>query len=271
MEKNIICREKDFLSDISGVVTPVLTKRLEWVGKNVDDFTSSYRMYNAGEMFVQVPPFAVVSSISKLVYPYIPDERYIVSVTFCDTLDMVKDYIEDKLINDPISLSVQVDLFAFNGKYFEKIPYTVGYYEKTTPKVNFSCGLEDIDKVFDFESTVKRRLIEIPIVYEIFNSDKNLFVDIPDFWEVYYGGKAGYNIDHESEIFNFKNLETVLEETVIMMLEHENITQVTVENLWYTVLLTVENKEDVLRDAEDWCEALDALKSAVKVEITLNY
>ena len=137
--------------------------------------------------------------------------------------------------------------------------------------MNFSCGLEDIDKVFDFESTVKRRLIEIPIVYEIFNSDKNLFVDIPDFWEVYYGGKAGYNIDHESEIFNFKNLETVLEETVIMMLEHENITQVTVENLWYTVLLTVENKEDVLRDAEDWCAALDALKSAVKAEITLNY
>ena len=81
------------------------------------------------------------------------------------------------------------------------------------------------------------------------NGNENLFVDIPDFWEVYYGGKAGYNIDHESEIFNFKNLETVLEETVIMMLEHENITQVTVENLWYTVLLTVENKEDVLRDA----------------------
>ena len=83
--------------------------------------------------------------------------------------------------------------------------------------------------------------------------------------------KAGYNTDHESEIFNFKNLETVLEEAVIMMLEHEDITQVTVENLWYKVLLTVENKEDVLRDAEDWCEALDALKSAVKVEITLNY
>ena len=98
-----------------------------------------------------------------------------------------------------------------------------------------------------------------------------MFVDIPDFWEVYYGNKAGYNTDHESEIFNFKNLETVLEEAVIMMLEHEDITQVTVENLWYTVLLTVENKEDVLRDAEDWCEALDALKSAVKVEITLNY
>ena len=93
MEKNIICREKDFLSDISGVVTPVLTKRLEWVGKNVDDFTSSYRMYNAGEMFVQLPPFAVVTSIAKLVYPYIPDERAIVSVNFCDTLDMVKDYI----------------------------------------------------------------------------------------------------------------------------------------------------------------------------------
>ena len=55
------------------------------------------------------------------------------------------------------------------------------------------------------------------------------------------------------------------------MLEHEDITQVTVENLWYKVLLTVENKEDVLRDAEDWCEALDALKSAVKVEISLNY
>lgn len=271
MEKNIICREKDFLSDISGVVTPVLTKRLEWVGKNVDNFTSAYRMYNAGEMFVQVPPFVVVTSIAKLVYPYIPDERGIVSVNFCDTLDMVKDYIEDKLINDPISLSVQVDLFAFNGKYFEKIPYTVGYYEKTTPEVNFSCGLEDIDKVFDFESTVKRRLIEIPIVYEIFDTDKKLFIDIPDFWEVYYGNKAGYNTVHESEIFNFKNLETVLEEAVIMMLEHEDIAQVTVENLWYTVLLSVENKEDVLRDAEDWCAALDALKSAVKAEITLNY
>ena len=271
MEKNIICREKDFLSDISGVVTPVLTKRLDWVGKNIDNFTSSYRMYNAGEMFVQTPPFAVVTSIAKLVYPYIPDERAIVSVNFCDTLDMVKDYIEDKLINDPISLSVQVDLFAFNGKYFEKVPYVVGYYEKTTPKVNYSCGLNDVDKVFDFESTVKRKLIEIPIVYEIFDTEKNLFVDIPEFWEVYYGNKAGYNTDHESEIFNFKNLDSVLEEAVIMMLEHEDITQVTVENLWYTVLLTVENKEDVLRDAEDWCAALDALKSAVKAEITLNY
>ena len=162
-------------------------------------------------------------------------------------------------------------MFAFNGKYFEKVPYVVGYYEKTTPKVNYSCGLNDVDKVFDFESTVKRKLIEIPIVYEIFDTEKNLFVDIPDFWEVYYGNKAGYNTDHESEIFNFKNLETVLEEAVIMMLEHEDIIQVTVENLWYKVLLTVENKEDVLRDAEDWCEALDALKSAVKVEISLNY
>ena len=271
MEKKVVYREKDFLSDISGVVSPVLTKRIEWVGKNVDDFTSSYRMYNAGEMFVQVPPFAVVSSISKLVYPYIPDERYIVSVNFCDTLDMVKDYIEDKLINDPISLSVQVDLFAFNGKYFEKVPYTVGYYEKTTPKVNFSCGLEDVEKVFDFESTVKRRPIEIPIVYEIFDTEKNLFVDIPDFWEVYYGDKAGYNTDHESEIFNFKNLETVLEEAVIMMLEHNDITQVTVENLWYTVLLTINNKGEVLKDIDDWGDALDALKSAVKAEVTLNY
>ena len=271
MEKKVVYREKDFLSDISGVVSPTLIKRLDWVGNNVDNFTSSYRMYNAGEMFVQLPPFAVVTSITKLAYAYISDERYIVSVTFCDTLDMAKDYIEDKLINDPISLSVQVDLFAFNGKYFEKVPYVVGYYEKTTPKVNYSCGLNDVDKVFDFESTIKRKLIEIPIVYEIFDTEKNLFVDIPDFWEVYYGNKAGYNTDHESEIFNFKNLETVLEEAVIMMLEHEDITQVTVENLWYTVLLTVENKEDVLRDAEDWCEALDALKSAVKVEITLNY
>ena len=271
MEKKVVYREKDFLSDISGVVSPVLTKRIEWVGKNVDDFTSSYRMYNAGEMFVQVPPFAVVSSISKLVYPYIPDERYIVSVNFCDTLDMVKDYIEDKLINDPISLSVQVDLFAFNGKYFEKVPYVVGYYEKTTPKVNYSCGLNDVDKVFDFESTVKRKLIEIPIVYEIFDTEKNLFVDIPDFWEVYYGNKAGYNTDHESEIFNFKNLDSVLEEAVIMMLEHTDITQVTVENLWYTVLITIDNKEELLKDIDDWCAALDALKSAVKAEITLNY
>lgn len=271
MEKKVVYREKDLLSDISEVVSPVLTKRLDWVGKNIDNFTSSYRMYNAGEMFVQLPPFAVVTSITKLVYPYIPDERYITSVIFCDTLDMVKDYIEAKLINDPISLSVQVDLFAFNGKYFEKIPYTVGYYEKTTPEVNFSCGLEDIDKVFDFESTVKRRLIEIPIVYEIFDRNKKLFVDVPDFWEVYYGNKSGYNTDHESEILNFKNLDTVLEEGVIMMLEHEDITQVTVENSWYEVLLTVENKEDVIKDAEDWCEALDALKKVIKAKITLNY
>ena len=271
MEKKVVYREKDFLSDISGVVSPMLTKRLDWVGKNIDNFTSSYRMYNAGEMFVQVPPFAVVTSITKLVYPYIPDERAIVSVSFCDTLDMVKDYIEDKLINDPISLSVQVDLFAFNGKYFENVPYSVGYYEKLTSETNFTCGLEDVEKVFDFESSVKRKLIEIPIVYEIFDRNKKLFVDVPDFWEVYYGNKAGYNTDHESEILNFKNLDTVLEEAVIMMLEHSNITQVTVENLWYTVLLTIDNKEELLKDIDDWCAALDALKSAVKVEITLNY
>ena len=55
------------------------------------------------------------------------------------------------------------------------------------------------------------------------------------------------------------------------MLEHEDITQVTVENLWYKVLLTIENKEDVLKDAEDWCEALDALKKVIKTKITLNY
>lgn len=184
---------------------------------------------------------------------------------------MVKDYIEAKLINDPISLSVQVDLFAFNGKYFENVPYSVGYYEKLTSETNFTCGLEDVEKVFDFESSVKRKLIEIPIVYEIFDRNKKLFVDVPDFWEVYYGNKAGYNTDHESEILNFKNLDTVLEEGVIMMLEHEDITQVTVENLWYTVLLTIDNKEELLKDIDDWCAALDALKSAVKVEITLNY
>ena len=271
MEKNIICREKDFLSDISGVVTPVLTKRLEWVGKNVDNFTSAYRMYNAGEMFIQVSPFAVVSSIAKLVYPYIPDERYITSVIFCDSLAMVKDYIEDKVINAPVSHSVQVDLFAFNGKFFEKVPYSMGYYEKTTPEVNFSCGLEDVGKVFDFESTVKRKLIEEPLVDELFDTDKKLFIDVPCFWELYYGSKSGYNTDHESEILNLKNLETVLEEATIMMLEHEDITQVTVENLWYKVLLTIENKEDVLKDAEDWCEALDALKKVIKTKITLNY
>ena len=254
MEKKVVYREKDFLSDISEVVSPMLTKRLDWVGKNIDNFTSSYRMYNAGEMFIQTPPFAVVTSITKLVYPYIPDERYISSVIFCDSLEMVKEYIEDKVINAPVSHSVQVDLFAFNGKFFEKVPYSMGYYEKTTPEVNFSCGLEDVGKVFDFEST-----------------DKKLFIDVPCFWEVYYGSKSGYNTDHESEILNFKNLETVLEEGVIMMLEHEDITKVTVENCWYTVLLTVENKLDVLNDTDEWCEALDALKSAVKAEITLNY
>lgn len=271
MEKNVICREKDFLSDISGVVSPSLTKRLDWVGKNIDNFTSSYRMYNAGEMFIQVSPFAVVSSIAKLVYPYIPDERYITSVIFCDSLAMVKDYIEDKVINAPVSHSVQVDLFAFNGKFFEKVPYSMGYYEKTTPEVNFSCGLEDVGKVFDFESTVKRKLIEEPLVDELFDTDKKLFIDVPCFWELYYGSKSGYNTDHESEILNLKNLETVLEEATIMMLEHEDITQVTVENLWYKVLLTIENKEDVLKDAEDWCEALDALKKVIKTKITLNY
>ena len=136
--------------------------------------------------------------------------------------------------------------------------------------MNYSCGLNDVDKVFDFESTVKRKLIEIPIVYEIFDTEKNLFVDIPEFWEVYYGNKAGYNTDHESEIFNFKNLETVLEEAVIMMLEHEDITQVTVENLWYKVLLTVENKEDVLRDAEDWCEAKKRCQSRNNFELLMR-
>ena len=66
-------------------------------------------------------------------------------------------------------------------------------------------------------------------------------------------------------------METVLEEAVIMMLEHTDITQVTVENLWYTVLITIDNKEELLKDIDDWCDALDALKSAVKAEITLNY
>ena len=271
MEKIVICREKDFLADISGVVSPNLTKRLDWVGKNIDSFTSSYRMYNAGEMFIQVPPFAVVSSIAKFVYPYIPDERYISSVIFCDSLDMVKAYIEDKVINAPVSHSVQVDLFAYNGKFFEKVPYSMGYYEKTTSEVHFSCDLEDVEKVFNFESTVKRKLIEEPFVDELFDTDKKLFIDVPYFWEIYYGNESGYKTDHESEILNFKNLESVLEEATVMMLEYEDITQVTVENLWYKVLLTIENKEDVLKDAEDWCEALDALKKVIKTKITLNY
>ena len=87
----------------------------------------------------------------------------------------------------------------------------------------------------------------------------------------FFSNKAGYNTDHESKIFNFKNLDSVLEEAVIMMLEHTDITQITVENSWYTVLITIDNKEELLKDIDDWCAALDALKSAVKAEITLNY
>jgi len=271
MEKKVICLEKDFLSDISSVVSPSLTKRLDWVGRMGDTYTSSYRLYNAGEMCIQTPPFAVVSSIATFVYPYRPSERYITSVNFCDSLDKVKEYIEDKIINAPLSHSAQVDLFAYNGKSFEKVPYSVGYYKKTTSEVNYSCDLEDVGDVFDFESTVKRKLIEEPFVDELFDTDKKLFIDVPCFWEIHYGSKSGYNTDHESEILNLKNLETVLEEASIMMLEHEDITQVTVENLWYKVLLTVENKVAVLKDTDEWCEALDALKSAVKAEITLNY
>lgn len=271
VEKKVICLEKDFLSDISSVVSPSLTKRLDWVGRMGDTFTSSYRLYNAGEMCIQTPPFAVVSSIATFVYPYRPSERYITSVNFCDSLDKVKEYIEDKIINAPVSHSAQVDLFAYNGKSFERVPYSVGYYKKTTSEVHFSCDLEDVKEVFDFESTVKRKLIEEPIVDELFDTKKKMFIDIHDYWEVYYGNKSGYNTNHESEILNFKNLETVLEEAAVMMLEHEDITQVTVENSWYEVLLTVENKEDVIKDAEDWCEALDALKKVIKAKITLNY
>lgn len=272
MKKIIVCREKDFLTDISSVVSPNLTKRVDWVSDCSDRFTSSYRLHNAGEMCIQTPPFAVVTSIERYMYPYRSNERYIVSVNLCDSIDATKEYIQDKLINAPANFSAQVDLFAYNGYCFEKVPYSVGYYEKTTTATDITCDLDGLEKNFYFEDTVKRKPIEEPVVDENFDEEKKLYIELTDYWEVYYGDKKGYHTKYDSEIFKLKNLESVIEEVLMMMLDNADITQATIENSWYTVVLMLDTDRKTPEDEEsDWCEAFDDLKKAVRLEITLNY
>lgn len=272
MKKEIIRREKDFLFDISGVHSANINERIAWVFENTGkNWLVERQAASTPYSVIIAEPFVVVSSTPMTgVCGFSTGKRHVHTVDFCDNIHSVKNCIEYHLFEDPIGPFIQVDLFVFDGRSYEKAPYLIGVYEMHPGSSGFHCKIDKAEEVFNIDGIVKKRIFEDPVSdFELDKySDKKIFVEIPYLWEIWFK-KSGEEYE-TSEYFSYKNLDTIVEEAAIRMYDGE-LEEVTAENSWYTVNIFLDKNALPLSDFCEGCiDTFEFFKEAITLDLKLN-
>lgn len=271
MDKNIARIEKDVLFDLSLVHSSNINDRIEWVLNNTNsNWIIPYIAVTSPTSIVITPPYMVVSSLPVSGASGFPKEkRTIFCVDLCDSIESVKDTIHYLLTEHEVSHLLQVDLFIYNGKYYEKAVYNIGSCCSSFAATAENAHISKIDSFMaECDKSLEKKLFEDCFWMEYEEENKRAFVEIPNLWEFYYTdieNKVG-----KDEYFILKTTEAVIDEAAIRMFE-ENVDTVLVENSWYKIMLYAsEELFDKTDDCLDELNAFERFKNGLNVTIELK-
>ena len=197
------------------------------------------------------------------------EKRTIFCVDLCDSIESVKDTIHYLLTEHEVSHLLQVDLFIYNGKYYEKAVYNIGSCCSSFAATAENAHISKIDSFMaECDKSLEKKLFEDCFWMEYEEENKRAFVEIPNLWEFYYTdieNKVG-----KDEYFILKTTEAVIDEAAIRMFE-ENVDTVLVENSWYKIMLYAsEELFDKTDDCLDELNAFERFKNGLNVTIELK-
>lgn len=271
MNRDIARVEKDLLFDISIVHSSNINDRIEWVLNNTNsNWIIPYIAVTSPASIVITPPFLIVSSLPVSGASGFPKEkRTVFSVDLCDNIESVKNTIEYLLTEHNLSHMLQVDLFIYNGKYYEKAVYNIGACCSTFTATAENTQISNIDGfIAECDKSLEKNLFEDCFWMDDEEDYKRAFVEIPNLWEICYTdvkNKVGKN-----EYFILKTTEAVIDEAAIRMFE-ENVDTVLVESSWYKIMLYAsEELFDKTDDCLDELNAYERFKNGLNVTIELK-
>lgn len=271
MDKNIARVEKDVLFDISLVHSSNINDRIEWLLNNTNsNWLAPYIGVTSPTSIVITPPYLVVSSLHNSGASGFPKEkRTIFCVDLCDSIESVKDTIHYLLTEHEVSHLLQVDLFIYNGKYYEKAVYNIGSCCSSFAATAENAHISKIDSFMaECDKSLEKKLFEDCFWMEYEEENKRAFVEIPNLWEFYYTDTE--NKVGKDEYFILKTTEAVIDEAAIRMFE-ENVDTVLVENSWYKIMLYAsEELFDKTDDCLDELNAFERFKNGLNVTIELK-
>lgn len=271
MDKNIARIEKDMLFDISIVHSSNINDRIEWVLNNTSSkWIEPYIVVTSPTSIVVTPPFLVVSSLPMSGASGFPKEkRTVFCVDLCDGVESVKDTISFLLTEHNLSHMLQIDLFIYNGKYYEKTVYNIGACCGEFAATSENVQIKNIDSfISECDKALEKKIFEDCFWIDDEENDKRAFVEIPNLWEIYYTdikNKVG-----KEEYFILKTTDAVIDEAAIRMFE-ENVNTVLIENSWYKIeLYASEELFEITDDCLDELNAYERFKNGLKVTLELK-
>ena len=271
MDKSIARVEKDLLFDVSIIHSSNINNRIEWVLNNTSSkWIDPYIVVSSPTSIVITPPYLVVSSLPVSGASGFPkDKRTVFCVDLCDSVERVKDTISYLLKEHDLSHILQVDLFIYNGKYYEKTVYNIGSCCSEFAATSENSQIKNIDGfISECDKALEKKLFEDCFWVDDEENDRRAFVEIPNLWEIYYTdikNKVG-----KEEYFILKTSEAVIDEAAIRMFE-ENVNVVVVENSWYKIELCASDELfDKTDDCLDELNAYERFKNGLKVTLELK-
>ena len=271
MDKDIARVEKDLLFDVSIIHSSNINDRIEWVLNNTSSkWIDPYIVVTSPTSIVVTPPYLVVSSLPMSGATGFPkDKRTVFCVDLCDSVERVKDTISYLLKEHDLSHILQVDLFIYNGKYYEKTVYNIGSCCSEFAATSENSQIKNIDSfISECDKALEKKLFEDCFWMDDEENDRRAFVEIPNLWEIYYTdikNKVG-----KEEYFILKTSEAVIDEAAIRMFE-ENVNIVMVENSWYKIELYASDELfDKADDCLDELNAYERFKNGLKVTLELK-
>lgn len=271
MNKDIARVEKDLLFDVSIIHSSNINNRIEWVLNNTSSkWIDPYIVVSSPTSIVITPPYLVVSSLPVSGASGFPkDKRTVFCVDLCDSVERVKDTISYLLKEHDLSHILQVDLFIYNGKYYEKTVYNIGSCCSEFAATSENSQIKNIDGfISECDKALEKKLFEDCFWVDDEENDRRAFVEIPNLWEIYYTdikNKVG-----KEEYFILKTSEAVIDEAAIRMFE-ENVNVVVVENSWYKIELCASDELfDKTDDCLDELNAYERFKNGLKVTLELK-
>lgn len=271
MDKDIARVEKDLLFDVSIIHSSNINNRIEWVLNNTSSkWIDPYIVVSSPTSIVITPPYLVVSSLPVSGASGFPkDKRTVFCVDLCDSVERVKDTISYLLKEHDLSHILQVDLFIYNGKYYEKTVYNIGSCCSEFAATSENSQIKNIDGfISECDKALEKKLFEDCFWVDDEENDRRAFVEIPNLWEIYYTdikNKVG-----KEEYFILKTSEAVIDEAAIRMFE-ENVNVVVVENSWYKIELCASDELfDKTDDCLDELNAYERFKNGLKVTLELK-
>ena len=271
MNRDVARVEKDLLFDISIVHSANINDRIEWVLGNVNSkWLIPYIAVTSPKSIVITPPYLVVSSLPVSGASGFPKEkRTVYCVDLCDNVESVKNTIQYLLTEHEVSHLLQVDLFIYNGKYYEKTVYNIGACSGSFAATSENAQIKNIDSfITECDKSLEKKLYEDCFWMDDEEDYKRAFVEIPNLWEICYTdikNKVGKN-----EYFILKTTDAVIDEAAIRMFE-ENVDTVLVENSWYKMMLYAsEELFDKTDDCLNELTAYERFKNGLKVTIELK-